>query len=221
MFNRNIAVKEHYYQKEYDLFFKISSTETLTDYNGPSITAEELKIFDAIEPETLIDIGSSDGSRIFPELIKRNIKFAGLEKHKKLIAAASPEWRDKIYNIDITKPGVSYRDLGFTEPVEMVTSLCFAFGGIHSKKGRHTAFTNMAGFLCPGGLLVIDNLNYKGFKSLAKGVYYRISYDMPHQYFPSLKELNNLARANNMQLVRESVMINYDFNFVYLIFQKK
>jgi SAM-dependent methyltransferase len=208
------------FQQEYDEFYTKSSVAYLDFYNGHGIMEIERKILDELNPRTIIDIGCGTGRRLFPYYIQKEVNFLGIEKNKKLVLDAPRKWRNLIYCADITKLNPATFELMAT--VDVVTMLCFAFGGLHAPAGRESTLKNISDFLPSGGYFFMDTYYYMGFEQRNTGLSYKIRYDFPPQYFPARKELENLAAGYGLTLIDEPIKQEvYGLPIIYLLFQKK
>ncbi len=222
--SRKIIDFELYFQYKYDYFISSTPVSSVLHLNGYGLTAAEYEIFGRYRPKTLIDIGSSNGGRYFGYLLDSGINVIGIEKHSKLIEEADSRWKDRLICADITEDDLNLEQLGFRDKVDMITTLCFAFGGIHRKQDRLAVLQLISDFLRPGGYFVMDNYNYAGFQSNPVGRHIKVATDIPAQYFPSRSEIKSQAEEYGLELVRDwsvPAETKYEVDKVYLIFQKQ
>lgn len=210
-------------QLSYDAWTTSRQAEACERYNAPGINSMEKELIGSLKPDNLVDIGCGTGKRTFPFYKTSGIRVIGIEKFMQFIDA-SP-YCDDILIGDIGAEVLPILIQSHFGKFDVAAMWGGTFCGIHTKKGRMTAFENIAHLLKKKGHLILDTLRIHeiDFEHGVRGSIQKKPDFRPPQYFCTLPELSDLATRSGFNLVanlRRSVMIPSGEQIEYLVFQK-
>lgn len=198
-------------QRLYDSFAQNSSIQHQEMLCGPKPSqsgGNELYYIENYAQTTILDIGCGTGHRTFPEYIKKNIKYFGVEKFENLINASR-------YKSHIIKGDLCSEDfISILEDQNLIVEignsfdLTVLFGGVVnsfiSNDYRNIAWKNISLLLRKSRYILFDSLtHFNWYKNDLEGkaVELEIPVEIPPQYFYSKRELEKIFSENGIKLI--------------------
>ncbi|MDF1544948.1 MAG: methyltransferase domain-containing protein [bacterium] len=151
----DISVFEKY-AHEYDLMTNARQREKNHDQEVAAIVKR-------YKPTSVLDAGCATGltSSLFA---RRGIETVGLDRSQRMLTEARKKYKFTGYPLKFQFGHFERLSKSLNGKFDLVVSLANSISGVHTLKELFGAFSNFHRVLKPGGSLVIQVLNYKGWK---------------------------------------------------------
>ena len=151
----DISVFEKY-AHEYDLMTNARQREQSHDKEVAAIVSR-------FSPESVLDAGCATGltSALFA---RRGIETVGMDRSQKMLTVARKKYESSGYPLRFQFGHFEKLPKTLFNKFDLVVSLANSISGVHTLKELYAAFSNFHKALIPGGSVVIQILNYTGWK---------------------------------------------------------
>ncbi len=209
-------------QREYDQWVcttNVTQQEQLC--GGSKISNNERYFIDRYAKKNILDIGCGTGRRTFPEWIKRNLNFYGIEKFENLINES--KCKEKILQADISSNE-------FIERVEELLAekfdIAFLFGGVINgiidRNLQENTWKNFKFLLNKCDYILIDTLShFDWFETAETGKEIQLFDLFPTQYFYSRIEIEKLNNEFEIEICEERTENIKDLERTHFLLRKK
>lgn len=203
-------------EKDYNDWSRTENVNHIGGMNAPKINDEEIKLIKKTNPKKILDIGCGNGKRLFSYLEKHNIDYLGVEKFERLV-------NDDKYSKKIIVSDFLELDISNLKGIDTITILGGSLNGIFGIDKQKLFWDKIVEILPKSGKVIFDSLVLDGFDTRDEiGIVNLIPNIMPPQYFLSNKQLKNIFKNRNLEILNQSeIQIPGPHTLRYYLLEKK